>query len=84
MMQKNSLTAEIDLNKKILVDSGRIIFIRFIRSDRKLHLLNESFIVCAELIYSYVVAEVIIDRYVLTVSRNSILYHVFNFAMSLP
>ena len=49
-----------------------------------LHLLNESFIVNAELIYSYVVAEVIIDRYVLTVSRNSVLYHVFNFAMSLP
>lgn len=82
--RKSPLTAEIDLNEKILVDSGRIIFIRFIRSDRKLHLLNESFIVNAELIYSYVVAEVIIDRYVLTVSRNSVLYHVFNFAMSLP
>lgn len=81
---KDSLVAEIDLTQKILIDSGRIIFIRFIRSDRKLHLLNESFIVNAQLVYSYVVAEVIIDSFVLTVSRNSILYHVFHFAMSLP
>lgn len=84
LMQKRPLTGEIDLTKKILIDSGRIIFIRFIRSDRKLHLLNESFIVSSELVYSYVVAEVIIDRFVLTVSRNSVLYHVFHFAMSLP
>lgn len=81
---KAQLTKEIDLNKKIPIDSGRIIFIRFIRSDRKLHLLNESFIVSAELIYSYVVAEIIIDRYVLAVSRNNVLYHVFPFAMSIP
>lgn len=81
---KAPLTEDIDLTQKILIDSGRIIFIRFIRSDRKLHLLNESFIVNAKLIYSYVVAEVIIDRFVLTVSRNSTLYHVFHFAMSLP
>lgn len=84
LIRKTPLTAEIDLTQKKLIDSGRIIFIRFIRSDRKLHLLNESFIVSAELVYSYVVAEVIIDRFVLTVSRNSVLYHVFHFAMSLP
>lgn len=84
LTRKAPLTADIDLTQKILVDSGRIIFIRFIRSDRKLHLLNESFIVSAELIYSYVVAEVIIDRFVLTVSRNNTLYHVFHFAISLP
>lgn len=84
LMRKTPLSAEIDLTQKILIDSGRIIFIRFIRSDRKLHLLNESFIVSAELAYSYVVAEVIMDRFVLTVSRNSVLYHVFHFAMSLP
>lgn len=82
--RKDPLRVEFDLTQKILIDSGRIIFIRFIRSDRKLNLLNESFIVNAELIYSYVVAEVIIDRFVLTVSRNNVLYHVFNFAMSLP
>lgn len=84
LKRKYSLAAELDLDKKILIDSGRIIFIRFIRGDRKLHLLNESFLVSAELTYSYVVAEVVIDRFVLTVSRNSILYHVFNFAVSLP
>ncbi|MDD4158093.1 MAG: integrase core domain-containing protein [Proteiniphilum sp.] len=84
LIRKVPLSADIDLTQKILIDSGRIIFICFIRSDRKLHLLNESFIVNAELIYSDVVAEVIIDRFVLTVSRNSILYHVFHFAMSLP
>lgn len=84
LTRKAPLTGEIDLNQKILIDGGRIIFIRFIRSDRKLHLLNESFIVSAELVYSYVVAEVIIDRFVLTVSRNNVLYHVFHFAISLP
>lgn len=84
LTRKAPLAGEIDLNKKIPVDSGRIIFIRFIRSDRKLRLLNESFIVSAELVYSYVVAEVIINRFVLTVSRNNILYHVFHFAISLP
>lgn len=84
LTRKAPLTGEIDLNQKILIDGGRIIFIRFIRSDRKLHLLNESFIVSAELVYSYVVAEVIIDRFVLTVRRNNVLYHVFHFAISLP
>ena len=84
LTSKFSLTKKIDLTQKILVDSGRIIFIRFIRSDRKLHLLNECFIVNAELTYSYVVAEVIIDKFVLTVSRNNTLYHIFHFAMSLP
>lgn len=84
LTRKAPLAGEIDLNKKILLDSGRIIFIRFIRSDRKLHLLDESFVLSAESVYSYVVAEVIIDRFVLTVSRNNVLHHVFNFAMSLP
>ena len=75
---------QIDLSKKIYIESGRIIFIRFIRSDCKLRLLNQIFIVHPELKYSYVVAEVIIDKFVLTVSRNEKLYHVFHFPMSLP
>lgn len=84
MILKDPLKVEIDLNNKIYIDSGRIIFIRFIRSDRKLHLLNESIIVNPELIYSYVVAEIIIDKFMLAVSRNGTLYHVFYFPMSLP
>ena len=84
MILKDPLKVEIDLNNKIYIDSGRIIFIRFIRNDRKLHLLNESIIVNPELIYSYVVAEIIIDKFMLAVSRNGTLYHVFYFPMSLP
>jgi transposase InsO family protein len=84
MTLKYPLTTEIDLTKKIYIDSGRIIFIRFIRSDSKLHLLNESISVNAELVHSYVVAEIIIDKFVLAVSRNGTLYHVFYFPMSLP
>jgi transposase-like protein len=39
---KSVLIKEIDLTRKIFIEEGRLIFIRFIRSDLKLHLLNET------------------------------------------
>jgi hypothetical protein len=81
---KFSLTKEIDLSQKKLVEEGRMIFIRFIRSDLKLHLLNEIFIVKPLLKNSYVVAEVILEKYVVVVSQNTNIHHIFPFPMTLP
>lgn len=74
---------QIDLESKILIDSGRLILIRFIRSDLKLNILNTTFTLKSELKYSYVVAEIIIERHVLVVMQNTTIYHVFPFIMPL-
>jgi len=74
---------QIDLESKILIDSGRLILIRFIRSDLKLNILNTTFILKPELKYSYVVAEIIIEKHVLVVMQNTTIYHVFPFIMPL-
>jgi transposase len=81
---KSPLTKEINLTQKIFIEEGRLFFIRFIRSDLKLHLLNETFIVKPDLKYSYVVAEIVLEKYVLVVSQNNKVFHIFPFAMSLP
>lgn len=44
------------LPKTLDVDDGEIMIIRFVRSDRKLHLFSETFILPAEAIYTYVQA----------------------------
>lgn len=84
LYRKFTLEREIDLTQKILVDSGRLIFVRFIRSDLKLHVLNEIFIMKSNLQHSYAIAEVVLERYVLVVHRDNAVYHVFPFIMSLP
>jgi len=81
---RDTLVKEIDLTKKIFIESGRIFFIRFVRSDLKLHILDEIFELDASLKYSYVVAEIILEKYILVVSRNNHIYHIFPFPMSLP
>jgi len=63
-----------------LVD-GSVIFIRFIRSDRKLTILGTGFTVKQELVYTYVVAEIVIDQHVLLIKQDGIIHHVFPFAM---
>jgi len=75
------LTNEIDLTTKIIIEEGRIIFIRFIRSDLKLSILNTTFYLNKELIYSYVVAEINIEKHVLLVFQNAMLQHIFPYAM---
>jgi putative transposase len=78
------LSAEWDMNAKILIEEGSLIFIRFIRSDCKLRILDSVFSVDEELKYLYVIARIVIEKDVLTVSRNNIVYHIFPFPMFLP
>jgi hypothetical protein len=84
ILQKSKLERDIDLTQKIFVEEGRLIFIRFIRGNLKLSILNTTFILKSELKYSYVVCEIILEKYVLVVSQNKRVYHIFEFPMSLP
>lgn len=77
----SKLEKEIDLKIRIPIETGRIIFIRFIRSNLKLTILNTEFHLKPELKYSYVVAEIVIEKHVLVVSQNSTIHHIFEFAM---
>jgi len=83
ILYKSKLEKEIDLKQKIMVEYGRLIFIRFIRSDLKLNILNTVFIVKPELKYSYVVCEIIMDKHLLIISQRTTVHHVFEFAMPL-
>ena len=74
---------QFNLESKIMIDSGRLILIRFIRSDLKLNILNTAFTLKPELKYCYVVAEIIIEKHLLVVKQNTTIYHVFPFIMPL-
>jgi putative transposase len=63
--------------KDIPLITGVVYFIRFIRSDLKLHIVTEDFKVDESLKYSYVVAEVNLDTQSLIVRQNSEIIHVF-------
>ncbi len=69
------------LKKPILLEEGIILFIRFIRSNLKLTILGTEFFMKKELMYSYVVAEIIIDIHTLRVKQDNIVHHVFEFIM---
>ncbi|MDP4240513.1 MAG: helix-turn-helix domain-containing protein [Bacteroidota bacterium] len=84
MADKNTLDKDIDLSNKIFIESGRIFFIRFIRSDLKLRILDGIFDMNPALKYSYVIAEIILDKYLLAVTQNNFTYQVYPFPMSLP
>ena len=71
----------LDEDDPIPLVSGSVIFIRFIRSNRKLTILGSTFLVKKELVYSYVVAEIVIEQHVLLVKQDGLLHHVFPFAM---
>jgi len=77
----SKLDKQIDLDKKIRIEKGYLIFIRFIRSDLKLNLLNSSFIVSEQLMYSYVEAFVQIEKHTLVVIHHNKVYHYFEFPM---
>lgn len=67
---------------KIKLTRGCIYFIRYIRSDLKLYLPNESFIVNDDLKYSYVVAEINIENHCLNIRQNEELKQIFPFKIS--
>lgn len=75
------LDKTLDLSVKPVVEEGCLIFIRFIRSDLKLNLLNSSFEVSKLLIYSYVEAIVQIEKHLLIVVHQGKTYHYFEFPM---
>lgn len=74
-------TGDIHLEKRIPLETGCIYFIRFIRSDAKLYLPNESFQLDPALKYSYVVAEINIDNHCLVIRQNNEIKQVFSFQM---
>ena len=77
------LNQDYDLTVRPIVDSGELIFIRFIRSDLKLKILNSTFIVSEKLIYTYVEAVVMIEKHSLAVYHKGKVYHYFEFVMPL-
>ena len=78
--QEHKLAA-IDLEDPIPLIEGSVLFIRFIRSDRRLTILRTGFIVKQELVYTYVIAEIVVDQHVLLIKQDGIIHHVFPFAM---
>ena len=81
MKYLSRLEKTIDLTERPYVDEGYLIFIRFIRSDLKLNILNSSFKVQEKLIYSYVEAIIQIEKHLLIVKHMGVVYHCFEFAM---
>ena len=79
--QENKL-ADINLEDPIPLVEGSVIFIRFIRSDRRLTILGTGFTVKKELVYTYVIAEIVVDQHVLLIKQDEIIHHVFPFTMS--
>jgi len=67
--------------RKLPLIDGKIIFIRFIRSNLKLNVLGESFRVATDLIYSYVEAVVSIEGQSLSVYRDNRLFNSFEYKM---
>ena len=70
------------LDIKIPLTKGCVYYIRFIRSDLKLYLPNESFKVMPELKYSYVVAEINIHNHSLIIRQNNEIKHVFEYSIT--
>ncbi len=79
--QKNILINIPDINKPIDLINGEIIFIRFIRSNRKINILGTSFIVNKKLVYSYVEAVILVENHALMIRQNNIIWHCFSFIM---
>jgi hypothetical protein len=69
-------------NIKIPLTKGCIYYIRFIRSDLKLYLPSEIFVVRPELKYSYVIAEINIHNHSLIIRQNDEIKQVFPYAIT--
>lgn len=75
--EKVYYTGNIHKQKKILIKTGIVYYIRFIRSDLRLNIASEYFLVDESLKYSYVVAEVNIENQCLVVRQNGEIKVVF-------
>ena len=69
-------------DNKIPLTQGCIYYIRFIRSDLKLYLPNEVFIVKDTLKYSYIVAEINIHNHSLIIRQNYEIIEIFPYDIS--
>jgi len=70
-----------ELSQKIPIEEGEIIFIRFIRSDCIIRVLDAKFELKKELMYSYVIARIVIKNHALQIERDNIIYQIFPFLM---
>lgn len=61
---------KIDLDQRIPLEEGNIYFLRFIRSDCKLHLPTESFPVDKRLKYTYVVAQISVENHCIFLQQD--------------
>ena len=75
------LPEDFDLTQKPPLDSGSLVFVRFIRSDLKVNILGTEFTVKNQLAYSYIVAEIIIENHVLLIKQDDFIHHIFPFLM---
>jgi hypothetical protein len=81
LCQNQKLSTDFVLKPFIPLEAGVIIFIRFIRSDLKITILGTHFFVKKELMYSYVVAELIIEIHTLRIKQDNQVHHVYRFVM---
>jgi len=70
-----------NLEQRLPLAEGSIYFVRFIRSDCKLHLPTESFLVDQHLKYSYVAAEISVEDHCLFVKQNNKVIQTFEYQM---
>lgn len=70
-----------DPNQRIPMTEGEIFFIRFIRSDCMIRILDMKFELKKELMYSYVIARIVVKRHILLIERNHEVFHIFPFIM---
>lgn len=87
MVQNNLLFSKLNASYELLtkpeLKTGIIQFIRFIRSDLKLRLPTEYFTMDKKLIYSYVVAEIHVEKQVLLVKQNNEVIQTFPYLLPL-
>ena len=81
IMKPTKLSKEYLIEKPILLDTGLIFFVRFVRSDLKVNIFNSEFIVNKKLMYSYIIAEIIIDIHCLLIKQDNKIHHIFTFIM---
>jgi putative transposase len=75
------LKSKPDLNQRIPIEEGEIVFIRFIRSDCIIRVLDARFELKRELMYSYVIARIVVKNHALQIERDNKIYQIFPFLM---
>jgi hypothetical protein len=64
------------------LEEGEIIVIRYIRSDLKLNIFGEIFLMKEKLIHSYVEAIIVVKSQKLVVKRDEIIEHIFDYFLT--